>query len=1018
MALLFISHAGENTTEAVAIYDWLKHNGWDDVFFDQARDNGINPGERWERALYAAAYRCEAVIFLVSHAWLASSWCRKEFYVARGLGKRLFPVLIEAIRMEDLLPELTDTWQFADLNSGEDHEIFTVKLPVTQKEGHTSFSKRGLGQLRNGLLKAGLDPRFFAWPPVHEPDRPPYRGLRPLETDDAGIFFGRNAQIIEALDRLEGLHKAAAPRMLVVLGASGAGKSSFLRAGIFPRLRRDEQHFSPLPILRPERGVLYGDKGFLSVLEEALGEAGIPTTRPQLRDALEGDPGRLRALLGSLAAKKAPLPLDRDGPVRTPMLVISVDQSEELFQPEGDSETRAFLTLLAGLLHGDGRPADAPVEGGGQTGPDVLALFTIRSDSYEQLQSVRELEGIHQDTLTLPPMPKGSFGEVIKGPAQRLDQAARELSNSPAPGARLPCRLKIDEPLVEALLTDLEKGVAADGGYGSEVSGDAKDTLPLLAFTLERLFLAFRGRGCGTAEGLTLTVDDYRQLGGVCGAINAAVAQVMECADRDLAVPRDEATRDRLLRRAFIPHLAGIDPETRSARRRVARQSDLPADCLPLIEHFIDQRLLVTDFSAATGERTIEPAHEALLRQWSKLQDWLVEDAELLILIDGVKRAAKEWDERFQDAAWVTHTGSRLRAIERLMSERPDLAASLRAKEMDYLGACRTREHRSRQMQGLAAALALAVVVMGLGWVFNAQIGRLYVWLTRTLPYEFTQVRPLTAAAERSLKPGDQFKECVGACPTMVVVPAGTFRMGSPADETGRNQDPRNNREDPLHSVTIGKAFAVGITDVTFEEWDACVRTGGCPGAPAADDTSGFGRRTRPVINVSWNDAQKYVRWFSRMTGKPYRLLTEAEWEFAARGAVLVADRQPPYFFGNDAAKLDGYAWDAQNSPTAAFPGGETHPVGLKKPNPFGLYDIYGNVFQWVADCKHVGYENAPGDGSAWLDGANGDCAFRMFRGGSWKVDATYLRSAYRDAAGTDYISTRLGFRVARTLNR
>ena len=199
MSRLFLSHSSANNAEAVAIRDWLAAAGWNDVFLDLDPERGISAGERWERALNAAASRCEAVLFLISRDWLKSSWCLKEFNLARRLNKRLFGVLIEAIPVADLPADLTGAWQVVDLASGQDHTMLRVTLPRTHAEAHVTFSKEGLARLRSGLAKAGLEPRFFAWPPERDPNRSPYRGLKPLEADDAGIFFGRDAPIVEAL---------------------------------------------------------------------------------------------------------------------------------------------------------------------------------------------------------------------------------------------------------------------------------------------------------------------------------------------------------------------------------------------------------------------------------------------------------------------------------------------------------------------------------------------------------------------------------------------------------------------------------------------------------------------------------------------------------------------------------------------------------------------------------------------------------------------------------------------------
>ena len=150
---------------------------------------------------------------------------------------------------------------------------------MTHEEAHVTFSAEGLQRLKLGLGEAGLHAKSFDWPPPSDPNRPPYRGLRPLEAEDAGIFFGRDAPIVEALDRLRGLRAGVSPRLLVILGASGAGKSSFLRAGLLPRLARDDREFMPLPIIRPERAAMFGETGLLSALERAFAAARIAVAR-------------------------------------------------------------------------------------------------------------------------------------------------------------------------------------------------------------------------------------------------------------------------------------------------------------------------------------------------------------------------------------------------------------------------------------------------------------------------------------------------------------------------------------------------------------------------------------------------------------------------------------------------------------------------------------------------------------------------------------------------------------------
>ena len=247
-----------------------------------------------------------------------------------------------------------------------------------------------------------------------------------------------------------------------------------------------------------------------------------------------------------------------------------------------------------------------------------------------------------------------------------------------------------------------------------------------------------------------------------------------------------------------------------------------------------------------------------------------------------------------------------------------------------------------------------------------------------------------------TLKVGEVFRDC-DECPQMVVVPAGSFMMGSPESEEGRDDD-----EGPEHRVEIGEAFAVGAYEVTFEEWDACVAAGGC-GRYRPDDKD-WGRGGRPVINVSWEDAQAYVEWLSRKTGKQYRLLSEAEWEYAARGGSGTR-----YWWGDEIgsgrANCDGCGsrWDDE----------QTAPVRSFRGNGYGLYDMHGNVWEWVQDCWNDNYRGAPTDGKVWK---SGDCSRRVLRGGSWNFIPRLLRAASRLRIDTGDRGNYFGFRLARTL--
>ena len=953
MSRIFLSHSSKNNDSAVALRDWLSAQGWDDVFLDLDPSRGISAGERWERSLNQAALRCEAVLFLVSRAWLASDWCQKEFNLAHRLNKRLFGLLIEDIPIGDLPATLTGTWQLVPLASGRDHIMLRANLPGTQDEVHVTFSKEGLTRLRIGLERAGLDARFFAWPPNDDPRRAPYRGLLPLEAADAGIFFGREAPTIEALDRIRGMKDGAAPRLLVLLGASGAGKSSFLRAGLLPRLVRDDQNYLTLPVIRPERAAISGDAGLLRALETAFASRGMVVARAEIREAIAGGAAALRPLLRTLVERaRAALGADDANPA-TPALVLAIDQGEELFLTDSAAESTTLLNLLRELLTDDS--------------PPLLALITIRSDAYDKLQTTKPLENVVQQTLSLTPMPRGAYQAVIEGPVARLKETDRPLVIEPA--------------LTQALLSDIE-----DGG--------GRDALPLLAFTLERLYLEYGGSG-------RLTLRNYETLGRIKGSIEAAVERAFRGADSDDSIPRDRERRLALLRAGLIPWLAGIDPDTGNPRRRVARISEIPPQSLPLIKQLVEQRLLATDAAEITGELTIEPAHEALLRQWGLLQEWLKEDAASLGVLEGVRRAAREWEQHGRNPIWLTHGTGRLELAERLR-ERPDLMALLAQRDRDYLLACRNVEQRARsrgrRTQALIYALLVSVIVGMAGWINQAAIEEQINWFAVMRPYRAKNVAPyvMTEEMERSKKPLESFRECAKDCPEMIVVPAGSFTMGSPDNEQGRVPD-----EGPLRKVTIAKPFAVSKYPVTFDDWDACVSVGGCPPVSA----SGFGRGALPVINVNWKDANHYAAWLSRMTNRRYRLLTEAEWEYAARAGTATR-----YSFGDDEAKLGQHAWFNGNSKS------RTQVVGQKKPNAFGLHDVHGNVWQWVEDCYAESYAGAPSDGSA----SSAPCVEdrRVARGGSWETHPGNLRSARRGWYAADRRAQVLGFRLARPLRQ
>jgi len=569
MARLFISHSSRNNDWAIAVRDWLAKNGWDDVFLDLDSERGIVMGARWKEALQKAAYRCEVVIALVSKEWLASAWCKSEVDAARLMGKKVIAALV-GVDKSAVPIDLADE-QFIDLTGDPD----------------------AYRRLKEGLRRAGVDPMSFPF----QAGRRPYPGFAWLEEEDAAVFFGRDAQITRGLDEIRRLTRTGVTRIFVILGASRSGKSSFLRAGLWPRLKRDDLAWLPLPIVRPERAAMSGKYGLVEALYQAISEPrftegirerGLPRSRGDIQDFAEKTDDGLAMILAALreiAQADGPSG-DYTAPLTT---LIAVDQGEELFNVEGRNEASRFIEILAKTLAAD---------------PRTLLLLVTRSDSFPLVQSEPKLARLPKDTFTLDMMLEGSYRAVIEGPAQLVEPP-----------------LKIDPLLTDALLED--------------VSG--QDALPLLAFTLAHLYDNYRADN-------ELTLSSYVKIGRVKGVIDKTVAQAFAEAVARGEAPEDAKAQLALARSAFVPHLAKLNLAPRFVRR-MAPLDMIPPQARPLIDRFVEQRLLVKDRSHDV--EVIEVAHDALL-SLPPFSDWLGEDSEFILWRDRLSQAriAFEDDQR------------------------------------------------------------------------------------------------------------------------------------------------------------------------------------------------------------------------------------------------------------------------------------------------------------------------------------------------------------------------------------
>jgi len=682
LGILFISHSRHDNDAAIKVRNWLKEGGWGQAFLDLDPAHGLAPGHRWQQELKQAGERCSGVLILISPGWIASDWCRTEFLVADQLGKKIFPLFVAPTRFDDdLLRDIVNRFQFAD-----------VSTPENEAEGFE--------RLAIGLKRAGLDPKHFLWPPPDEPQRPIYRGLESLDEQDAAIFFGRDAQTTKGLDALRRMRDGAPERMLVILGASGAGKSSFLKAGLIARLKRDEENFLVLPTVRPERAAVSGERGLavsLSSVPEVL-------TRPE--DVVEAFL-KLRATVVD-RMKRYAASAHESLAAKLPTIVIPIDQAEELFAAEA---AEGMLELLVPALLGDG---------------NAVIVATIRSDSFEKLQTEPRLADVPVLPFSLGPIPHGAFKDVIECPAR--------LTNPP---------ISIEPALTERLLRDL-----ADD-----------DALPLLAFTLERLLNRTRGRP-------TLTLANYAsELGGLQGAITAAVDAAFASAARDASLPSGRAELERLARSAFIPALVQIDDADSEPRRRVEKLTAFPEATRTLVRRFVDERLLVCDRREVDGVASdmVEVAHEAILRQWPALKSWISEERDALRALDGVRTAAAEWrkhatrDGEIAARAWLIHRGARLEEAEALLA-RPDFAAALSKEIQEYIAACRVNENSEnlRERQSLARTRRLQRriwILVGVAGLFVLLAGLAAVQMLAGIATEAADV--LTAEAAKASEAGD-----------------------------------------------------------------------------------------------------------------------------------------------------------------------------------------------------------------------------------------------------------------------
>ena len=578
MSRIFISHSNKDKEQSERLVAWLRLHGFKETFLDIDKHSGIKVGSNWERRLYSELSSADAAILILTKNWFDSKWCFAEFTQARALGKAIFP-LVESPTGESFV-------------SSDIEHLDLIK----DREG-------GLEHLLSELTQISFNTRGgFAW----DVTRPPFPGLLAFDEADAAIYFGRDDDIRRLVERLNARRAQGGEKLVLVLGASGSGKSSLLRAGVVPRLKR-EAHRHDWIVLPPFRPKLEPLDELAQSIAAGLGQAtNQPADWQRWRDALAG---------GDLARSFLNLARDlRAAHQQTEsQILLVVDQGEELFAGESDAKQtdgffRAFNAMLDERL-------------------PFMAAMSLRSDYLGRLQQESRLE-VPFEQFSLKPMPLERVREIIEGPAKVA-------------------------------------GVAVDGGLVSAAIADARteDALPLLAFALRELYDRF-------ASSRRLTAEAYRAMGDAQAQFSPLENAVRRRADEVLAAARPAQEDLDALKEAFIPALVRVGPEGEYVRRSAAMES-LPPRALPLIERLAKARLLI--ISEEQGVRTVEVAHEALLRKWPLLRKWLDEEREFLVDKPRLEQDLLDWEHAEEitlprrGSRWNPPTPSWARAWERAL---------------------------------------------------------------------------------------------------------------------------------------------------------------------------------------------------------------------------------------------------------------------------------------------------------------------------------------------------------------
>lgn len=796
----------------------------------------LTPGQSWPKALEATLAHCRSVAVCIGQGEMGP-WQQREQYLAlerqvaaerRGQHFPVIPVLLPGAEPPlGFLSQLT----WVDFRSRVDDPVLLTTL-VRAVHGEPP------GPDAQGTVRETLAAIC------------PYRGLLYFREEDAPFFFGR----AEAITQL--IHAVEQHSLVAVVGASGSGKSSVVRAGLVPVLRKSRERVWEVATFVPTDRPLYALAAVLMpLLEPDMSETDrLRETKKLAKDLLQKGV-ELRDVADRVLAKQP----------GTDRLLLIVDQWEELFTLcKDDAARRCFIDNVL--------DATATTR--------VSVVLTLRGDFFGRaITAYRPLsDRVQGAQVNLGPMNRGELRLAIQEPARQVG-------------------LRFEGGLVDLIV---------------EQAGDEPGRLPLLEFVLRRLWEDRRGG------------ELHREAYETMGQLEGAIAKKAE----SLYVSLSEGDQ-RKVQQIFLRLVRPGEGEADTRRR--ATLGEVGEEVRSLAKTLADERLLVTSRLDGSAEETIEVSHEALIRHWKRLKDWVDADRPFLPWQQRLSASIEQYEKSKGNSDFLLRGVPLTEALDWLKKKPTDFST----RERQFVTASKTRQSRRRWVAAIVGILVLMLVGGPFLWLWKEEATVQYAWSIMQARLHLVQV---------------------------------------PAPET----------------VPIpNKPYAMGRNEVTFEEYDAYARLSG----RRLPDDSGWGREKRPVINVSWEDAVAYAKWLQSATGKPYRLPRDAEWMYTATSGGK--DEQWAGTFREK--ELSDYAWYSENS------NGRTQPVRTKNPNGLELYDMSGNVWEWVQDCYDEGVDE-------------NKCGRRVIRGGSWDNDPEYLRVSYRYWNFAGYRYDFIGFRLAQDL--